>query len=320
MSPGKHPVEGTTHRKSRQSYLLDVIAAILLTCSVTMLADFSRRLLGADPDSLGIVSVSVQAVFAVAATGTFTKAGWEWIESALHKLKIGMNSQSRLRFGLAAVLLAIVCPAWIWLPARLAQHYNARGLAFAMKLNPDEKDMSRAFEDLQRSIALDPQLSAAQFNLGELFENSYQFDVAASHYQQAIQINPRDVRAYNNLARMLLMSGNFMTALRAADQGIGIGASDAETKAALYENRAAAEYELGFYKEALADANVTAESFPNAAAPYCLMGKIYAKTGVPAQARAAWREFEKLAEAPNGSSAVGQPDCIRLSEESDATN
>lgn len=301
------------HRKSKGDFTWDVVAAVLLTCSVIMLTDFSRRMLLSDPGSLGIVSVSVQALFTVAATGTFTKAGWQWIESLLPRPKAGTHSQSWWRFLLTVLLFVVVCPAWIWLPSYLALHYNDLGLSLE-GTNP-----TTALKDLERSTALDPELSGAQFNLGELLEQSYQYEAAALHYRQAIATNGDDVKSYNNLSRLLLLGGNATTALSLTDKGLAIGTTDKQALAALYENRGSAEFVLGFNMQAIADAKSSESSQANAAA-YCLLGKIYAKTGNPADERTAWDGFRRMMQAPDPVERMASTECRLRAEEHDATH
>jgi tetratricopeptide (TPR) repeat protein len=308
------PSTSGTHapRKPRRDLTWDVAAAVLLACGVTMLADFSRRMLGSDAGSLGIASIAVQALFTVAATSTFTKAGWRWIESVLPLRTTGPYSQSWWRLVLSAGLFAVVCPAWIWLPSRLALHYNDIGLMLL-----EQNEPTKALENLERSTALDPHLSAAQFNLGELLEQSYQYDAAASHYRQALAANGEDVKSYNNLSRLLLLNGNPMTALQLTNQALAIGTADKQTLAALYENRGAAEFSLGFNTQAIADANSSEKSLGNAAA-YCLLGKIYTKAGKQADAKVAWNEFHTMMASPDRVKRLAAPDCNLRAEEADA--
>ena len=313
MAPSHTAAKPDPLRKSWRDLTWDVAAGLLLACSVTMLTDFSRRMLGSDPDSLGIVSVSVQAVFTVAATSTFTNAGWQWIESLLSKFQIGMHSQSRWRLALSAALFAVICPIWIWLPARLAVYYNDRGVSL------EDTNPAVALEDLERSTALNPRWSAAQYNLGELLEKSYQYDAAASHYQQSIGTNNRDIKSYNNLARVLLLNGNAITALSITDQALTIGTTDKQALAALYKNRGSAEFDLGFNTQAIADARSSENSEANAAA-YCLLGQIYTKTGKTADARAAWDEFSRLKGSSDPVQKMAAPDCTLRAEEAHATN
>lgn len=78
----------------REDPIWGVVAAVLLTSSVIMLTDFTHRLLGADPDGFGILSVTVQALFTVVAMSTFTKAGWSWMQNLFSRFKL--HPQSRI--------------------------------------------------------------------------------------------------------------------------------------------------------------------------------------------------------------------------------
>ena len=303
----------TSVRSPRQDFLLDASAALLLASSVTMVTDFSRRVLGANPDEIGILSVSVQAAFSVAATSSFTKAGWQWIESLLSRIHIRSHSPSRLRFLLSAVLFAVICPTWIWAPSGLAVYYNNRGLAL------EDTNPPKALAYLERSTALNPRLSASQFNLGELLEKSFQYELAISHYQQSIAVNRQDLRSYNNLARLLLISGNASTALKVVNAAPIQGSGDRMGLAAIYDQKGLAEFELGFFEPAVSDAELSERSYPNAAA-YCLLGKIYATTKNIPRAQTAWEEFKKLEGSADPFQATASPDCKLRAEDSNANH
>jgi len=307
-SAGHQPL--VTARRPLQDLTLDVAAALLLACSLTMATDFSRRILAANPDELGIASIAVQAAFSVAATSTFTKAGWQWVDSLRSNLQIKARSKSRLRFSLALLLFIITFPTWIWVPDRLALIYNDQGERLST-INPPNPQ--KALRSLQRSAALNPGLSAAHYNLGVLMEDSYQYDLAASQYQQAIAVNRQDIRSYNNLARLLLINGKAAIALSVVNNAPINGAQDTKALAAIYENRASAEFDLGFNAQAIADAALSEKAYPNAAA-YCLQGRIFAKTGQSTQAEVAWQEFKKMQSASDQFQSTATAECSLTAE------
>jgi hypothetical protein len=296
-----------TAQEPLKDLTLDVAAALLLACSLTLATDFSRRILAANPDELGIASIAVQAAFSVAATSTFTNAGWQWIDALRSNLGIKARSKSRLRFSLALLLFIITLPTWIWVPDRLAVIYNDQGESLSAT-NPQ-----KALRYLQRSAALNPGLSAAHYNLGELMEDSYQYDLAASQYQQAIAVNRQDIRSYNNLARLLLINGKAAIALRVVNDAPINGVQDAKALAAIHENRASAEFDLGFNAQAIADAALSEKAYPNAAA-YCLQGRIFAKTGQPTQSEVAWQSFKKMQSASDQFQSTATAECSLSAE------
>ena len=171
--------------------------------------------------------------------------------------------------------LAVVWPAWAWLPGMLAKHYNDRGF------HQTNSDPSSAVQNYERAVALDRGLSRAHFNLAELYESFCEYAKASAEYQSAIVSDRSYVKGYNNLARVLLLAGKPLTALRVVDDGLAIGIHqvDQETEAALRKNRAWAECELGFYEQAVRDAELSVRAAPSSAAAYCLLGKAYQKLG-----------------------------------------
>lgn len=293
----------------RSTLTYNVVALLLLTISATMLTDFTHRMLGADPDSVGILSVSVQAFFTVAASSTFTKAGWAWVESALGLVSKDMPSKALWRLRLTAGLFLITATVWLFLPYTLAQYYNAKGHNLENGTPPDPAAALRYY---QRAIALDPELGFIYLNLGEVFEKFYRYDDAAEQYRKAIVANHTDPTPYNNLARVLLLNGKALTALTITDDALGLGpASNRNASPALLKNRAWAEYELGFYREAIDDATTS-----NTAAGDCVLGQIYTKLGKTVEARSSWKKFVQQNASSTGTEPVVEPDCILLAEDS----
>jgi tetratricopeptide (TPR) repeat protein len=291
--------------KGRSSLTLDVVATLLLTVSVTMLTDFTHRMLSADPDSLGILSIAAQAAATVAATSAFTQAGWSWLKELLHHFGRKIDHQSAWRFGLSLSLAAIVIPAWCFVPARLANYYNTRGMQESQGAPED------ALLDYQRAIALNPALHEPYANLGGLMEDSYQYDQAAKEYQQAIMVDIADPTPYDNLSRVVLLKGDPLTGLRIAEAGLKLQPNGE----ALLKNKAWAELNLGFYAQSVTDASKS-----DSAAGECIMGKAYTKLGKQAEARQAWSNFEKMNATATASDPFVEPDCALLAETPDEKN
>ena len=300
--------------EEKSKILWDVLAALLLTISITMLADFARRLLSADPDSLGIAAIALQAAPALVASSSFTDTGWEWLKKQGH-------DKARRRFYLAAVVFALVAVIWQYLPGALAQHYLARGYGLEHPQAHGYPDPSEALRDYQRAVALDPGLQPAYFNLGVVLEDFYRYDEAEVEYKKAMVAddnnyehkNTRDPRPYNNLARDLVADGKPLVGLHVAEDGLALLSTDADTVSSLKKNKAWAELELGFYDDALKDATSA-----GGAAGDCILGKTYAKMGRADDAKVAWAKFTKDSTAVPSSVSVIQPDCQLLAEVSNA--
>ena len=310
------------HREPAPSPWWTIAALVFLTCSVTLITDFTRRILGNDPDELGIGSIAVQALLGVAATSTFTEGGKRWLASLVNK-RVKPELQPLLKLGASVVLFVVVAGIWNFLPHALAAHYNRR----SMNATP-----SKRIRDLNRAIALDPELTQVHYNLGETYEDSYQYDKATAEYQEALVLDFRNVKAHANLSRLLVIAGQAYTALRVADDGVNSALqapaqaqeSDEakQSTAAAYKARAWAELDLGFYADAEADAN-RAKAVPIVApGALCLLGKIYAKENRTQDAQQAWKDFNPALTAADIwagvhklPAPVPEPDCTRLAEE-----
>ena len=182
---------------------------------------------------------------------------------------------------------------------------------------------AEAIRYFQRAVALSPDFAQAHFNLGSTYEKSYEYDKATAEYQQTLVLNPSDVSAYANLSRLLVIGGEAYTALRAADDGVKIverfgsrklRASAVDTVAGLYRDRAWAEFQLGFYADAEADAQRAAPDARAHASAECLLGKIYTQQKKTGEAQQAWKDFQDTI-ASGAALPVIEPDCTRLAEE-----
>lgn len=304
--------------------LRDVAALFLLTMSATLVVAFTRRLLGNDPDTLGIASIAVQAALTVGASSAFTKTGSELLDKALGR---GVTKKSEWRFNLSFALFLIVIFSWVVLLPRLAQYYNARAFNLNRVLEADKAPPSaivgapddtaphgraKVLRDYQRAVALDPTLYMAYTNAGTILEGFYRYDDAADQYRKAILAQPAgkiDIVAYSDLARSLILSGKPIDALRVIQDALKATNINSDSLSALYHNKAWAEYDLGFYTDALTDA---AKS--SSAAATCIAAKADTKLGRSADAEVAWKQF-RVQYAPNAPSGlVVEPDCVLLSE------
>jgi hypothetical protein len=291
--------------------LWTIIPVTLLTLSVTMLTDFTRRILSADPDGWGIVSIAFQALCAVAATGSFTAAGRQWMERLLRLLGIRSRFRPRWKLGASSVLFVatiLVLDAW---PNHLAEYYNNRAYHY---MNPNSNDLSAALGFFKRAVALDPEMTQVHFNMAVLYEQTYQYDKAIAEYQQAIVADPSHVKAYASLSRLLILANQPLSALRTATDAAGLPPADAVTMATLHKNLAWAEDQLGFYADAESDAKKALTSPDVAPAAYCVLGRIYTHWKKAPEARQAWKSFTAAIQVPNIDPTVIEPDCKHLAE------
>jgi tetratricopeptide (TPR) repeat protein len=292
--------------------LWTVSALFVLTLSLSLLTDFTRRLLSSDPDELGILSIAFQALLAVGASSTFTESGTGWLRVQLSRRRSWAARPHVVKLLATLALFTIVFSAWEWLPTTLATYYNNAGYHL-WTTQPEA-----ALRLYERAIRLDPELPQTHVNLAALYEKNYDYGNASTEYRKALIIDASHLKAYSDLARVLLIEDQSYTALRIIDDAFANRAKssvDAHTEASMYKNRAWGELVLGFYPEAEKDALMGAKIDPSLASAVCVLAKIYAKEGKDSQAYIAWRAFEKLASAITSQSMI-EPDCQRLAQES----
>ena len=293
-------------------------AVLLLTFSVTLITDFTRRILSNDPDDLGILTIAVQALFAVAATSTFTDSGRQWIEAVLAHFDVKSQYQPRWKLAATGLLFAIVLTIWASVPDGLAWRSNNQAVRAENANSPE------ALPLYQRAIALNPEMPQAHFNLGTFYEKSYQYDKATGEYQEALVVDPEDLRAYANLSRLFILANQPFNALRVADDGVKAAAkvaaadpkrADPQTVASLHKDLAWAEFQLGFYSDAQTDAEFAAGNPNVAPSANCVLGRIFTQQGNSAQAQQAWKNFNASLQVPNVAPPIIEPDCSRMAEQ-----
>jgi tetratricopeptide (TPR) repeat protein len=287
-----------------------IAALFLLTVCISLLTDFTRRLLSANPDAIGIAAIASQAVFTVAASSTFTSAGRMWMRGLLSRENRSPARQDLLKCVAVLALLAVVFPAWLFLPHGLAAYYNSRGL------NASAAQPSVAMEDFNRAISLNPSLVEPYVNLATLYVQNYDFDKAAGEFRKALIVNVGHISAYNDLAYVLLLGKDPATALRVMDEAFrrqSPASLDPQDAAAMYKNLAWAEYQTGFYADAARDAALGAKADNSQRSSYCVLAKALTKLNRSSDALHAWAMMSAIAPIPN--QPIVDPDCTRLAEE-----
>jgi tetratricopeptide (TPR) repeat protein len=295
--------------------LANLFALVLLTASGTLIADFTRRLIAADADKVGLLSVVVQIATAVVASSTFTRRGMALIDGSVTSAR-SRRARTSVRLKLATLCFALTLFCWVYLPPYLAWHYAVQGNAFF-----SGGLYAQAIQSYDRAISLDPAQQGFYVSAGALQEQFYRYDVAEEQYRKAVAANSLDPVSYNDLARMLILDAKPATALKVVEDGLAKPSPAPVATAGLLKNKAWSEWLLGFAPAAITDAQQSQieqkkASNPNAAAATCLLGKIYDKLGKTAQARAEWQLFAvESKQSPIGQPAI-EPDC-QLTAEAD---
>lgn len=120
-------------------------------------------------------------------------------------------------------------------PLSAAEH-NDLGVAYE---SAGERDLAR--REYRKALKLDPGLTRARVNLGNLEAGAGKWDRAEDCYRRALRASPADGDALNNLAIALLRQGrSFAEAESLASRAVASGgARDSIYRATLAEVRAA---------------------------------------------------------------------------------
>ncbi len=87
----------------------------------------------------------------------------------------------------------------------------SRGIA----LEDDPDQQQQAMATYRRVIELDPAHAAAHINLGTIYYNRQEYQLAEKHYRQAIESDPRYALAYFDLGNVLDETGRITEAIQA---------------------------------------------------------------------------------------------------------
>jgi tetratricopeptide (TPR) repeat protein len=284
-------------------------ALFFLTLSVSLVADFSRRLLSSNPDAIGIAAIASQAMFTVFASSTFTSGGRLWLAALAKHFTPAVGRQEPLKFWIVLSFFCATLAIWAFAPPALARYYNRRGLDL-MESHP-----ALALQDFDRAQRLDPTLSEIHVDMAGTYLRNFEFESAIGEYEKALMLDIGNLTAFNNLAYALLLNGKSSTALSVMDSAFSGQASlqPKEIQGALYKNRAVAEYDLGFLQAAQADIQHSISLNPSNPSVYCTQAKIDTKLQHVTDALNAWATM--LARPPAPHQPLMEPDCTRLAEE-----
>jgi tetratricopeptide (TPR) repeat protein len=201
---------------------------------------------------------------------------------------------SRAKLVFALIVFGLVLAFWFALPWIAREYYNNRGATAAK-----DGEYSKAVERFQRAVTLNPDYAEAQFNLGDAYERSLDYDKAIAAYQAAIRTDHTLDRAYNNLARLVILAKKDYTgALDLLERALQLRPQDKNVLFSIHKNRAWANFALKNYREAEADLIRAAQYDTESAYPHCIRAQIMDATGKADQAR-----LESMAclRAPQGS-------------------
>jgi tetratricopeptide (TPR) repeat protein len=165
-------------------------------------------------------------------------------------------------------------------------HIN-RGVAYARGKGQYDK----AISDYTKAIEINPKNARAYYNRGIAYQSEGKYDEAISDYTQAIERNPRYAPAYANRG-LVYASGKGQYDKAISDYTKAIEINPKDTKA--YNNRGIAYQDTGQYELAIADFNKAIEINPRHAAAYYNRGLAHANRGELDQAASDYNRAVEL--------------------------
>lgn len=272
--------------RARALAILAPVAVIALNgATLALLLDISGRFFYQGFDLLGAASIILPAILALAAVDGPLRAALGGAVGALLPPRSDVRALvGRVLVALAALLVAAV--AWGCLPT-LSRAYNDWG-----EQRAEAGELAAARQRLERAIRLDPTNRVAYYNLGVVQERLLLWDAALGSYRVAAEAG--HLPAINNLAHLYLARQDYaaatqvlvpaQTALIRPDALL-----DDTVRYALLKNLGWARLGQARYPEALGLLQRAAALAPAPAAAHCLLGRLYAATERPAEAREAWQ-------------------------------
>jgi tetratricopeptide (TPR) repeat protein len=276
-------------RVAHMRWIWKIISILLISISVGLSVDISSRFLSEGADSLSIIAVVFQSVITViVASGTFTDTGNEILHRIFSTLGIPSKSRQFIGFLSATILLLALILLRISLP-QIAIIYNNRGAQ-----HYSNGQMLSASYNFQRAIKLNPDYLAAHYNLGLLYDDLNQIDLAKREYLTAV-LGGMDA-AYNNLARLYILDENYSSAVSLLLEGLE-KIEDDTVKYDMLKNLGWARFLQGRFPEAKSELEKAILINDKEAPAYCLMAELLQTQNNHSAAESYWELCLKYADS-----------------------
>jgi tetratricopeptide (TPR) repeat protein len=192
--------------RDRFDWLWRFCSLILLTASLAFVADISTRVLSGGPDLAGVFGVIVPTVLTLlAGQGTLTQNGREGIEHVLTSFKVDKSLWDEFICLAAGLLLGSLILFWFSIPLIAHKHYIKLGDKAS-----EAGQLTVAENNYNRAIKLNPENTEVYYTLGELYQESADYNKAIENYKIAWRRNK--IEAANELASLYFKQQNYQQA------------------------------------------------------------------------------------------------------------
>lgn len=259
-------------------------AGALLATALTLMTDFTVRLLREGPDQISLLSTLLQGFLVLLAGGTLTAQGRRWFETRMRRRGVSGRRQGPWMAAASAAVLLLAVAIWSSLPF-LGRYYSNRGVRLqAAGQLPD------AIKSFARSLRAAPGDPYTHYNLATAEEDIQDREAALRDYRAALAGNSGLSPAYNNLGRLYILARDYPAAVELLQRGVLLQPEDAAVRYALHKNLAWAYLEMELPGQAEDQVRQALALRKDGAAAHCLLAELREKRPALGEALPAWRQ------------------------------
>lgn len=198
----------------------------------------------------------------------------------------------KIQLGLASFLFLGGSILWLLVNrVNLGLELNYQGLA-----NYQQGHLPAAEFYYKLALIFTPEMEGLQYNLGSLYEEQQVWDKARAAYQ--LELKHDFDKAYNNLARLEILDGNYTAALPLIETGLSLTENE-QVKYNLLKNLGWAQLELSNYQQAQFNLQTAISLDKNRASAYCLQAQVWEHLEQSSVALTAWQNCLEYANPDN---------------------
>ena len=282
------------------------VAGAFLVTALALMTDVTVRLLSGGVDLLGLTGTMAQSFIVFLAGGVLTSSGRQWLSRILRWRRVARKSRASWTISWSAALLLLAIVSWLSLK-QVSRSYSNEGARMQIR-----GDLSGAIDSYTRALRANPNNGSAHYNLATAQELLQDPESAIVHYRAAIMQDGQMYPAYNNLARVYIVTGKPSAAVELLRKCIEQGRPDDKVvKYAFHKNLAWAYMELGLFRLCEKQIRIALELRDGAAA-HCIRAQVIEKVSTPADAVGEWQLC--LSAAAVETSAI-EPQWLGMAEE-----
>jgi len=175
------------------------LSVLFLGISLILMFFVSTGFLSGERDAIAAIVVTLQTSFVTIVGGSiFTEEGRKIVDKIFTNIGIPVHFRQESRLIASFCLCLILLLTYISLP-KVSVFYNNKGLIYY-----EQEALISAQKNYERAIALNEDYAEARYNLGLVFEDLSQEELAIKQYSIAGRLG--SLKANNNLARLYIRS------------------------------------------------------------------------------------------------------------------